>query len=114
MRNTGYTKIGDLFMINVIASITVKPSHLKEFIEIFKANIPNVLAEDGCIEYAATVDFKTGLPIQVMDENVVTIIEKWESYEHLQAHFVVPHMVEYKAKVEDMVEGLSLKVLESV
>lgn len=101
-------------MINVIASITVKPEHLEEFIGIFKANISNVLEEDGCIEYAATVDFKTDTPIQAIDANVVTIIEKWESYSHLQAHFVVPHMVEYKAKVEDMVEGLSLKILESV
>lgn len=100
-------------MINVLASITVKPSHTAEFIEIFKANIPAVLNEDGCIEYAATVDFKTDLPIQEINANVVTIIEKWESYAHLQAHFKAPHMLVYKAKVADMVESLSLKVLEN-
>jgi quinol monooxygenase YgiN len=100
-------------MINVLASITVKPAHLQEFIAIFKANIPNVLKEDGCIEYTATIDYQTDIPIQKIDGNVVTIIEKWESYAHLQAHFVVPHMIEYKAKVADMVEDLSLKVLEN-
>jgi len=100
-------------MINVLASITVKPTHVDEFIKIFKANIPNVLDEDGCIEYAATVDFKTDLPIQETNANVVTIIEKWQSYEHLQAHFKAPHMLAYKAEVADMVENLSLKVLEN-
>tara|TARA_B100000929_G_scaffold169739_1_gene134444 strand:- start:108 stop:479 length:372 start_codon:yes stop_codon:yes gene_type:complete len=99
-------------MINVIASITVKASERDNFIEIFKANIPKVLEEEGCLEYSATVDFQTELPIQQMNANVVTVIEKWESFPHLEAHFIAPHMLEYKAKVEGMVEDVSLKILE--
>ena len=99
-------------MINVIASITVKASERDTFIEIFKANIPKVLEEEGCLEYSATVDFQTELPIQKTNANVVTVIEKWESFSHLEAHFTAPHMLEYKAKVEGMVEDVSLKILE--
>jgi quinol monooxygenase YgiN len=46
--------------------------------------------------------------------NVVTIIEKWKTLECLQAHLIAPHMLEYKAKVADLVEDVSLKVLQFV
>lgn len=100
-------------MIHVIASATVKAENLSEFIEIFKANVPNVLAEEGCLEYVPTIDTATGLPPQVLDENVVTIIEKWESRDALMAHLATPHMAAYKEKVKDMVKGLSLKILKA-
>ena len=99
-------------MIHVIASITVKSSERETFLQIFKANVPKVLEEEGCVEYAATVDFPTEVPIQETNADVVTVVEKWETFPHLQAHFTAPHMLEYKAKVEGMVEDVSLKILE--
>ncbi len=99
-------------MIHVIASITVKASERDAFLAIFKANVPKVLEEEGCVEYSATVDFPTEVPIQETNANVVTIVEKWETFPHLQAHFTAPHMLEYKTKVEDMVEEVSLKILK--
>jgi len=98
-------------MINVIASIHIKENRLPEFIEIFKANIPIVLQEKGCIQYLPTVDVITGLPFQELNNNRVTIIEKWESLEDLQAHLSAPHMLAYKEKVKDIVAKVSLKVL---
>ena len=100
-------------MINVIASIKVNESCLDAFLDIFKANISNVLNEEGCIEYTPTIDFKTELASQHLDSSTVTIIEKWESFEDLRAHLVAPHMLEYKSKVSDLVQSVSLKVLES-
>ena len=98
-------------MINVIASIHIKEGRLSEFIEIFKSNIPNVLEEKGCIEYVPTIDVLTGLPPQELNNNVVTIIEKWDSLEDLQAHLSAPHMLAYKENVKDLVDKVSLKVL---
>jgi len=98
-------------MINVIASIHIKEGRLSEFVEIFKSNVPNVLEEKGCIEYVPTIDVPTGLPSQELNNNVVTIIEKWDSLEDLQAHLSAPHMLAYKEKVEDLVDKVSLKVL---
>ena len=99
-------------MIHVLASITVKTSERDVFLEIFKANVPEVLEEEGCVEYSATVDFQTEVPIQKTNVNVVTIVEKWETFPHLEAHFTAPHMLKYKAEVEGMVEDVSLKILE--
>lgn len=99
-------------MINVIASIHTKEGRLSEFVEVFKSNIPNVLEEKGCIEYVPTIDVPTGLPSQELNTNVVTIIEKWGSLEELQAHLSTPHMLAYKEKVKDLVDSVSLKVLE--
>ena len=98
-------------MINVIASIRVKTGKIPEFLEICKANIPTVRAEKGCREYLPTIDIDSKLPTQALDKGVVTIIEKWESLEALRDHLKAPHMLAYRDKVKDLVEGRSLKVL---
>ncbi len=99
-------------MINVIASIRVKTEKFSEFLEIFKSNVPSVRDENGCIEYFPAVDIDADLPPQSLDENVVTIIEKWENLEALRDHLNAPHMLAYKEKVKDIVEGVSIKVLQ--
>jgi quinol monooxygenase YgiN len=99
-------------MINVIASIYIKEGRLSEFVEIFKLNIPNVLKEEGCIEYVPTIDVLTDLPPHELDDNVVTIIEKWNSLDDLQAHLSAPHMLAYKENVKDLVDKVSLKILK--
>ena len=102
----------EIFMITVIASIHLKPGHISQFIEIFKSNVPAVLAEEGCIEYYPTVDLKTGLPPQELNENVVTIIEKWDHPDALKSHLGTPHMLAYKEQVKEIVEKLTVKVLK--
>ena len=98
-------------MINVIASIHIKEHRKQEFIEIFKSNIQKVLNETGCVEYVPTIDFPTNLPPQEVNENVVTIIEKWSSFEDLEAHLIAPHLIAYKDRVKDLIEKVSLKIL---
>ena len=99
-------------MICVIASIRVKAGRVPEFIEILKSNLPNVREEEGCIEYFPAIDIDSGLPVQKLDKNIVTIMEKWKSVEALRAHLKTPHMLAYREKVKDMVEELSIKVLK--
>ena len=99
-------------MISVIASVRIKADRLSQFIEILKSNVPEVRKEDGCIEYFPAIDIDSGLPVQKLDKNVVTIIEKWESVEALRAHLKTPHMLAYREKVKDIVEELSVKVLK--
>ncbi|MBW2544643.1 MAG: antibiotic biosynthesis monooxygenase [Deltaproteobacteria bacterium] len=100
-------------MITVVASIRVKSGNRDAFLEIFKANVQDVLKEEGCIEYYPTVDFDTGLPVQEMDGNVITIIEKWNDLQALESHLKTPHMLAYKEKTKDMTEGLTIKVLQN-
>lgn len=100
-------------MITVLASITVKEHMMAEFIEIFKANIAAVIAEPGCFEYYPTIDLETPLPIQDKNPAVITIIEKWQDIEALHTHLAMPHMLEYKDKTKDMVEDISIKILQN-
>ena len=72
-------------MINVLASISVKEGKRADFIAAFKDNLPAVRAEEGCIEYFPAVDIDADLPPQQLDENEVTVIEKWASLEALRA-----------------------------
>jgi len=103
-----------LIVVNVVASIEVKEGHLDEFKQIFTDNVPNVLAEKGCIEYTPTADVPTNIGVQEANKNVVTIIEKWESLDHLYAHLKAPHMSTYREKVKDIVVGVTIKVLTKV
>jgi quinol monooxygenase YgiN len=98
-------------MIRVIASVALKQQYVAEYMAGFKANVPKVLAEEGCAEYFAAVDIESGLPPQTMDENTVTIIEQWESLDALRAHLESIHMKDFMKKTDHMVESLSLKVL---
>jgi quinol monooxygenase YgiN len=101
-------------MIHVIAAIQVKPGNVQKFIDIFKTNVPHVLAEKGCIDYVPTIDMDAGLPPQQRDAGTVTIIERWDSLDDLHAHLKTPHMLAYREKVKDIVQGMSLKVLQEV
>ena len=71
-----------------------------------------VREEKGCIEYVPLVDIDAKLAPQTLDDNVVTIIEKWESLQALRDHLEAPHMLAYREKVKNIVTGLSLKVLK--
>ena len=100
--------------LSVVASVQVKPGQVEQFLEVFQANVPHVLAEDGCLEYAPTVDVDSGMAAQELAPEVVTILERWASLEALKKHAVAPHMLAYRRQVKGIVEGVSLKVLRKV
>ena len=100
-------------MINVIATISLKPDTRVEFLKVFNSNVPAVLAEEGCIDYFPAVDVEANLDAQEKDENAVVVVEKWESLEALHAHLKAPHMDEFREKAGAMIAGISLKVLEA-
>jgi quinol monooxygenase YgiN len=100
-------------MIFVIATIEVKPGKREAFLAEFHKNMSNVRAEKGCLEYGPSVDAKTDIKAQIpLRENVVTIVEKWESLDALHAHLAAPHMATYRERVKDLVVGVTLQILE--
>jgi quinol monooxygenase YgiN len=101
-------------MINVIASISIKEGKRSEYLRILKATMAAVKNEKGCIEYVPASDVETGLPLQVLDRNVVTILERWETLEALKVHLASPHMLEYREQVKDIVDRVSVKVLREL
>jgi len=99
-------------MICVVATIEVVEGRREDFLAEFHKVVPKVLAEAGCLEYAPMVDVPTGIGLQSPARpQVVTIIEKWESIEALEAHLIAPHMIEYRKAVKDLVKGASLRIL---
>ena len=99
-------------MIYVLATSELNEGCREKFLEILKANVPNVLAEAGCVMYVPNIDFPSGLSAQKeVRENVVTIIEGWESMDHLMAHLKTPHMAEFRTKVAGMRKSSTLNVV---
>jgi quinol monooxygenase YgiN len=99
-------------MIHVIAIITAKPGQRDTILEAFRANMPAVHAEAGCIEYGPAVDAEGAGGIQTaFGHDTFVVIEKWESMEHLKAHGASPHMAAYGAKTRPMIEKRVIHVL---
>lgn len=100
-------------MIIVLARIEVAPGRRAEFLAEFHRLMPLVHAEAGCLEYGPAVDAVTALPRQSkLGDDVVMIVEKWESLAHLEAHLVAPHMTPYRERVREIVRGTELTVLD--
>jgi quinol monooxygenase YgiN len=99
-------------MIIAIASVRVKAGKVPEFLERFKSNVPRVKKERGCIEYFPAVDVQADVPLQSLNENVVTIIERWESLEAFRDHVISHNMRDQQKRKSDMVEEITVKVLQ--
>ncbi len=99
-------------MIQVIATIELKPGCRDNFLPVLNENIPKVKAEDGCLAYDPFVDLDSGLPVQgEIRPNVVTLVEAWSSIEALHAHLKTPHMAAYRDAVKDLVVDVRIQVL---
>jgi len=100
-------------MIHVVAVITARPGERESVLGHFRALVPAVRAEKGCIEYGPCVDAQPAPPVQTAyGPDTFVVIEKWESPEALTAHSVAPHMAAYAAKTRDLVASRVIYVLE--
>ena len=101
-------------MIHVLAFITTKPGMRAQVLEAFQANVPAVLAEEGCIAYEATID-AAGMPPSrgSVGDDTFVVIERWASVAALQAHAAAPHMAAYGAKVKDWTASRTIHALEA-
>lgn len=99
-------------MIHVIAVITAKPGKRAAILEHFRANVPAVRAERGCIEYGAAIDADPALSFQKKwGDDTFLVIEKWESMDALKAHAAAPHMAAYGAKTKEMIASRAIHIL---
>lgn len=98
-------------MIHVLAFITTKPGKRDEVLAAFRANMPAVHAEAGCIEYGPAIDATTGTPTKYGDDTFV-VIEKWESPAHLAAHAASAHMKAYGEKTREHIAARVIHVLQ--
>jgi quinol monooxygenase YgiN len=103
---------GEEDMIHVVAIITAKPGMRDAILQEFRANMPTVHAESGCIEYGPAVDADGIGSFQTrFGPDAFVVIEKWESPAALKAHAAAPHMVAYAAKTKEMIASRVIHVL---
>lgn len=99
-------------MIHVIAIITAKPGQRDTILAEFRANMPAVHAEQGCIEYGPAIDAEGMGSFQTaFGPDTFLVIEKWDSKAALKAHAAAPHMAAYAAKTRDMIASRVIHVL---
>jgi quinol monooxygenase YgiN len=95
-------------MLHVVATIALHPGTREPFLREFLAIVPDVRAEDGCLEYGAAVDLSTGLAAQPpVRSDVVVVVEQWRD-------LAAPHMMAYRERVKDLVATVELQVLAPV
>lgn len=100
-------------MIHVLATIRTAAGRRGDFLAAFRDLVPQVRAEVGCIEYGPAVDLEAPIDGQgPVRDDVVTVIEKWESVAALQDHLAAPHVCRYRDTVKDIVVGLEIRVLQ--
>src|SRR5215472_2389560 len=99
-------------MIHVLAVITAKPGQRDAILREFRANMPAVRAEKGCIEYGPAIDADGVGGFQAkFGPDTFVVIEKWESLDALKAHAAAPHMAAYGAKTKEMIASRTIHVL---
>jgi len=84
-------------MIIVAGSVSIKPEHLDEAIQIAQNLSKETRNEAGCISY----HFSTSLD----DPNTLLIFEQWESAEALEQHFQTDHMKKLQEELPKFVAG---------
>ena len=101
-------------MLTIIAEIRVHAGqeHKAKVIKAFEKITPTVLTEQGCHGYELLVDADLNADMQAKDANVITMLEYWESMEHLNAHMQTAHMQAYQAEVKDDVADVKIRILE--
>ena len=99
-------------MIHVVAIITTQPGQREAVLEHFRANVPAVHAEEGCIEYAPAIDAAGAGAIQTaLGPDSFCVIEKWSSMATLRAHGASAHMAAYGARVKGLLASRVIHVL---
>ena len=102
-------------MIHVIAVFELRPGQRQSFLTAFEEIVSTVRAEEGCIEYGAAVDLATELPVQApVRPDVVTVLEKWQSVDHLTRHLAQPHLQAFLPQAQALSVNITVSILEPV
>jgi len=99
-------------MIHVIAIITAKPGQRDAILAAFRANMPAVHAEKGCIEYGPALDAEGFGSFQTkFGPDTFVVVEKWADEAALRAHAAAPHMVAYGQRTKELIASRVIHVL---
>lgn len=93
-------------MIVVSGHVKTEPGALEKVRAEMEAVIEATRAENGCVAYSYGVD--------VLDPDTMLVVEWWESWAALEAHFTAPHMAPWlKAMGAAGIVSRSLKAVQA-
>lgn len=93
-------------MIIVAGTIRIDPDKSEAFLPHAEKMLTATRKEAGCLVYSYAFD--------VEDAGLVRIYEEWDSRAHLEAHFKVPHMDDWRAAlIEIGAHSRAIKAYES-
>jgi quinol monooxygenase YgiN len=90
-------------MIYVIATMNIKPGSRETLLEAAKPCIAGTRKEAGCISY--------DLNASLTDPNVLVFVERWETREHLGAHFNAEHLKAWRKAGADHVVSRTVEII---
>lgn len=99
-------------MIHVIAIITAKPGKRDAVLSGFHRILPEVRAEEGCLEFGPVVDSNgASATATKLGPDTFMVVEKWTSLETHAAHSASPHMTSFRDDVKDLVQARLIYIL---
>ena len=84
-------------LLTVIANMRAKPGKTDELRAALEALVEPTSREAGYVTY--------DLHQSVTDPAVFYFYENWESGEHLDAHLDTPHLRDFAARIDDLLDG---------
>ncbi|WP_425918614.1 putative quinol monooxygenase [Acinetobacter sp. TSRC1-2] len=101
-------------MLVVIADILIRSGaqHRENMLNAFRTITLAVLQEDGCYGYELLVDHESDANYQTKVPDSITMLEHWESVEHLNKHLQTPHMKAYQQQVQDYVLDVKIRIMQ--
>lgn len=91
-------------MIYVLATLIVKPEKRADFLENARDVIHATRREAGCISYDLTSS--------ITEPNEFIFVERWESREHLAAHFETPHLQHWRKLCDEFLAKRSIEIIK--
>ena len=82
--------------LTIIAKLKAKPGSEDDLYEACRKLIAPTLAEEGCINY--------DMHRSIEDSGTIMFYENWETKPLWERHMESPHLAEFSAETEDMVE----------
>jgi quinol monooxygenase YgiN len=92
-------------MIYVIATLKAKAGMAGHIKQAALPLIAATRAEDGCMSYELSAD--------IVDENRLVFVERWESRDQLEAHFTTPHIATFGQAVKELLGSQRVEIIES-
>jgi len=93
-------------MIKVVAKSLIKDNEVEKAINLYDELVQKTKQEKGCIAYELFQDLN--------NENILIIVEQWESEEHLEAHKKTEHFTRIVPQISDKRISSEINILHKI